>query len=59
MKLRKKARMARIKEIADTFASDVPADFKSPHIVADLMRAQEYNKIYYRILLHVIKHRFD
>ena len=59
MKIKKKARMARIKEIADTFASDVPSDFKSPHIVADLMRAQEYNKIYFRILLHIIKHRFD
>ena len=59
LKLKKQARMARIKEIADTFSADVPDDFKAPHKVAELMREKQYSKIYFRIFLHIMRHRFD
>ena len=58
-KISKKARMARIKEISDTFVSDIPDDFKSPHIIVELMKEKKYGTIYIRILLHIIRHWFD
>lgn len=58
--LKKKERLARIKEITDIFVEDIPKDnFSVPHKVFDLMLRKEYKKIHTRILLHVIKHKND
>lgn len=57
LKLTKAARMERIKEISDTFLSDIPENgFSVPHKVFDCMLRKDYKAIYRRIFLHVLKH---
>lgn len=58
--LKKRQRLERIKEITDTFVSDIPKDgFSVNHKVFELMLRKEYKKIYTRIHLHVIRHKND
>lgn len=60
LKLKKKDRLKRMEEITETFLGDIPKeDFSVPHRVFFLMKKKEYKKIYFRILLHVIKHKND
>ena len=59
IKMNKKERLARIKEISDTFAGDMTEGFKFSHKVYDYMLSGNYKGIYRRIWLHITRHRFD
>lgn len=60
LKMKNKKRLARIKEITDIFMEDIPKDnFNVNHKVFELMCKKRYKKIYFRILLHVVRHKFD
>lgn len=59
LKLSKEDRMNRIKEITDAFLSDIPEGFSVKHRVFDCMKNREYKKIYTRISLHLLRHRFS
>lgn len=53
-------RIARIKEITEIFLDDIPKDnFELTHPVFKLMRQKKYFKIYIRIWLHILRHKFD
>ncbi len=53
-------RMARIKEITEIFLADIPKEnFELSHPVFKLMRQRKYFKIYVRIFLHILRHKFD
>ena len=59
LKMSKKQRLDRIREITDIFVDDIPENFTLSHKVFGLMLKKEYKKIYMRIHLHVIKHKND
>lgn len=60
LNMTRRNRLARIKEITDIFMEDIPKDnFNVNHKVFELMCKKSYRKIYFRILLHVIRHKFD
>ncbi len=58
LKLKKQDRYTRIKEITDTFISDIPEDFSVDHAVFKAMKKKQYRKIYIRTLLSTLRHRF-
>lgn len=58
LKLKKRDRYARIKEITDTFVSDIPEDFSVDHAVFKFMKNKRYGMIYARTLLSTLRHRF-
>lgn len=58
LKLKKKQRLERIKEIVGTFMSDIPEDYTNEHAVFACMKKQRYNAVYTRIKLHIIRHYF-
>lgn len=59
LKLGIKQRRERIKAIADMFMSDIPKDYTNSHAVFKCMKSKNYNAVYIRILLHIIRHYFD
>ena len=58
-KIAREQRYKRIKEIADTFAKETPDSFGITHPIFHCMKKGEYKKIYIRIFLHIMRHRFD
>ncbi|MCC8159792.1 MAG: glycosyltransferase family 2 protein [Oscillospiraceae bacterium] len=60
LKLSPKKRLERIKEITDIFLEDIPKDnFSVNHKVFELMKKRSYKRIYFRIFLHIMRHKFD
>lgn len=60
MHMRLGARYARVKEITDIFAANIPREgYKLDHRVFFLMREKKYLKVYIRIFLHITRHKFD
>lgn len=60
LKLSGKEKRTRLKEITDIFVNDIPKDdFYVSHPVFSLMLKKKYTQIYIRILLHIVRHKFD
>jgi len=60
LKLNRKARYARLKEITDIFMDDISCDgIEINHPIFKCMKKKNYRAIYVRIVLHIWKHKFD
>ena len=60
LKLNRKARYARLKEITDIFMDDISCDgIEINHPIFKCMKKKNYRAIYVRIVLHILKHKFD
>ena len=60
LKLKRKARYARLKEITDIFMDDISCDgIEINHPIFKCMKKKNYRAIYVRIVLHILKHKFD
>lgn len=56
----RKKRFNRLKEISEIFSSDIPKDdFIVPHPTFKCIIERQYVKLYIRIMLHIIRHKFD
>ena len=60
LKLNRNARYARLKEITDIFMDDISCDgIEINHPIFKCMKKKNYRAIYVRIVLHILKHKFD
>ena len=60
LKLNRKARYARLKEITDIYMDDISCDGIEITIrFLSVWKKKNYRAIYVRIVLHIWKHKFD